>query len=104
MPKFTRTKQNFTCRHCGQKVIGTGFTNHCPKCLYSKHVDVNPGDRGAACFGLMKPILVEIVNLVKGQYTITHQCEKCGVKKRNKTIPEDNFDEILKIAKSIAKI
>ena len=26
---------------------GNGYTNHCPKCLWSKHVDINPGDRGA---------------------------------------------------------
>jgi hypothetical protein len=62
--------------------------------LYSKHVDINPGDRAADCGGLMKPIWVE---LKKDKYVITHQCEICGYKKKNKVAKEDDFEEILKI-------
>ena len=42
---FTRKVEDFTCEHCGREVHGNGYTNHCPHCLHSKHVDVNPGDR-----------------------------------------------------------
>jgi len=45
---FTRNIENFTCERCGAAVEGNGFTNHCPACLCSKHVDINPGDRAAA--------------------------------------------------------
>ena len=94
MPKFTRTKEDFTCEHCGAQVKGDGYTNHCPRCLWSKHVDVNPGDRLNPCGGLMKPIAVEIE---RGQYIIVHQCQTCGAKKRNKASPHDDFEDILKL-------
>jgi rubrerythrin len=98
MPKkFTRTIEDFVCQHCGAKVKGTGYTNHCPNCLYSKHVDVNPGDRTEICSGMMKPMAVEIKS---GNYILVHQCQKCGLRKKNKTAPEDNFENILKIIPS----
>jgi hypothetical protein len=101
MPKFQRTIEDFTCAHCGLKVKGSGYTNHCPKCLWSKHVDINPGDRAEACGGLMEPVGIE---LKADEYILTHQCQKCGVKKKNKTAPEDNFEAIINLAQSIAKI
>jgi rubrerythrin len=97
MGKFTRTIENFTCEHCGAKVKGNGYTNHCPVCLYSKHVDINPGDRLNSCNGLMKPISVEIKS---GEYILTQKCEKCGFEKKNKTVPEDNFEVILGLTKA----
>ncbi|HLL91284.1 MAG TPA: RNHCP domain-containing protein, partial [Tepidisphaeraceae bacterium] len=57
-PRFTRQVEDFTCGHCGRSVRGNGYTNHCPGCLWSRHVDVNPGDRAAACGGLMEPVAV----------------------------------------------
>lgn len=54
--KFTRTPEDFTCLVCGQAVEGTGYTDHCPSCLWSLHADINPGDRRADCRGLMEPI------------------------------------------------
>jgi len=57
--KFQRQKEDFVCGECGTTVSGTGYTNHCPQCLWSMHVDVNPGDRAAACGGMMEPKKVE---------------------------------------------
>ncbi len=96
---FQRKIEDFICEHCGKKVKGDGFTNHCPNCLYSKHVDINPGDRANACGGLMKPVAVEIKS---GDYILTHKCEICGFEKKNKTAKDDNFEEILKLSQSIA--
>lgn len=45
MKHFTKTVEDFICAHCGTHVRGNGYTNHCPECLWSKHVDNNPGDR-----------------------------------------------------------
>jgi hypothetical protein len=101
MPKlFQKNVENFTCEHCSEKVIGDGYTNHCPKCLWSKHVDINPGDRAAVCQGMMKPIKVEIE---KREYLLTYECEKCGFLRRKKVEKEDNFDEVIKISKKVAQ-
>ncbi len=93
--KFRRTKEDFVCDRCGFFVGGDGYTNHCPKCLWSKHVDVNPGDRMSECFGMMEPIDV----FVKGdEYAILHKCIKCGYEKKNRTSKKDDFNSILKIS------
>lgn len=93
--KFKRTKENFNCKKCGFFVRGNGYTNHCPRCLWSKHVDINPGDRRAMCGGLMEPAGAE----VRGEkYIIIHRCVKCGFKKRNKAAENDNFDILLQIS------
>ncbi|MFA5777121.1 MAG: RNHCP domain-containing protein [Parcubacteria group bacterium] len=94
--KFTRKIEDFVCENCGIKIKGNGFTNHCPHCLWSKHVDINPGDRESSCQGLMKPARIEKGNRGK-EYIIVHQCIKCGYEKRNKTSEKDNFEEIIKI-------
>jgi ribosomal protein L37E len=99
MKLFQKNKEDFVCEKCGEKVIGDGYTNHCPKCLWSKHVDINPGDRACACQGMMKPIKVEVE---KGEYLLTLHCERCGFERRKKVEKEDNFDEVVKLAKSIA--
>ncbi len=98
MKQFTRTIEDFVCEHCGFQVKGNGYTNHCPNCLWSKHVDINPGDRQAICGGLMEPVGVEIRS---GEYILTHQCQKCGIKKKNKTVESDNFEALIKLSKAL---
>lgn len=94
---FIRRQEDFICEHCGEKVKGNGYTNHCPYCLYSKHVDINPGDRAAACGGLMTPVSVE---LRRGEWIILHRCLTCGHTKPNKAAPEDAFDALLEIMRN----
>jgi len=94
--KFKKKIENFVCEKCGTMVKGDGFTNHCPRCLFSKHVDIFPGDRAEVCGGLMRPISAEESG---GEWSIIHKCEKCGKKQKNKTSKEDNFEEIIKISK-----
>lgn len=102
MPKqFQRTIENFTCENCGTQVVGNGYTNHCPNCLCSKDVDINPGDRMSTCGGIMMPLSVEVKNK---NYVILHKCKKCGKERKNKTAPNDNFDAILKIMKNAPKL
>ena len=95
MKQFTRTVENFKCEKCGHEVSGNGYTNHCPNCLYSKHVDINPGDRACTCHGLMKPVELQQKN---GEFVILHRCEKCGFERRNKINDCDNKDSILKLS------
>ena len=95
-PKFQRRIEDFTCENCGHPVTGDGFTNHCPACLWSKHVDINPGDRAEVCQGMMAPIGIEI----KGdRYRIKFRCTRCGAECWNKSSPEDNFETLLRIAR-----
>lgn len=96
MKKFQRKKEDFVCQNCGAKVKGNGYTNHCPVCLYSKHVDINPGDRLSNCRGLMVPEDFEIKN---GEYVIIHRCLKCGFKKKNKLSKADNIEVLLMLSK-----
>lgn len=91
---FKRTIEDFVCEHCGIRVSGTGFTNHCPLCLWSKHVDITPGDRASHCNGLMEPIKIEIE---KGEPVITHRCSICNHEKRNKTAKNDSENEIVRL-------
>jgi len=93
---FICKKEDFICQVCGNKVAGTGYTNHCPRCLWSKHVDKKgPGDRLSPCQGLMKPVGVETKG---GQYLIIHQCQKCAKKTKNKAAENDNFEALLKLS------
>jgi rubrerythrin len=93
--KFRRKIEDFVCENCGTNVKGSGYTNHCPECLWSKHVDVSPGDRLEKCGGLMEPVSIEVKG---GEYTIFYRCTKCGIKKPNKSAQEDNFEVILKLS------
>lgn len=97
MRLFQRKKENFTCENCGYYTVGNGYTNHCPKCLYSKHVDINPGDRLAKCGGLMRPVDFDTKD---GEYIIIQRCNKCGHIKRNKLSGNDNLEKLLDIAKN----
>lgn len=92
--KFQRKIEDFVCENCGEKVKGNGYTDHCPKCLWSKHVDVNPGDRDSDCKGLMEPIRIETKNQ---EYIIYYKCTKCGCLHRVKSFPGDSFEELLKL-------
>lgn len=95
MKKFQRKIEDFVCDNCGFGVEGDGYTNHCPKCLWSKHVDVNPGDREDKCGGMMKPIKILTK---KRENVIVQKCAKCGFERNNKIRKEDSFDAVVKIS------
>lgn len=96
MKRFVKNVEDFECQKCGNTVKGSGYTNHCPKCLWSKHVDVNPGDRMSECGGMMEPLKVEQEGK---EYVITHKCIVCGYMKRNRAEESDDFDELVRVSK-----
>ena len=53
---------SFTCKVCGRlctpQNAGSDHRNHCPNCLSSLHVDLEPGDRASDCGGIMDPVAV----------------------------------------------
>ncbi len=93
---FKRYIEDFVCEKCGFEVSGNGYTNHCPKCLWSKHVDAHPGDRRAICKGLMEPVAVVSK---KDSYVITHRCTVCGHEKNNEASKSDRIDTLLEVAR-----
>jgi len=99
MKKFNMIDETFICEHCGMNVERLNYTarDHCPHCLYSKHVDIMPGDRSNGCLGLMKPIGIE---KYKNTYKIIYKCSKCNQLHKNVMANDDNYDLIVKLSVS----
>lgn len=95
--RFKMIDEEFICNVCGKLVKKLEYTarDHCPYCLSSKHLDINPGDRSADCGGILEPIDIE--KSKKDSYKIVYKCNKCGEIKKNKTAMDDDFDKILEI-------
>ena len=100
MKKFNMIDESFICENCGKEVTRLGYTarDHCPFCLYSKHLDINPGDRENTCKGLMRPIGIE---KFKNSYKIIYSCDKCHELHKNIMANDDNFDLIISLSKNI---
>lgn len=97
MKLFTKNDNFFICEHCKKEVQPLGYTSrdHCPYCLYSKHIDINPGDRLNTCLGLLKPIGIE---KFKDTYKIIYKCEKCRELHKNIVANDDNKDLIIELS------
>ena len=96
---FIKNKEDFICENCGFENKGNGYTNHCSQCLFSKHVDNDPGDRLNQCGGLMEPVYVSYTN--KDKYLI-HKCLICSFEKRNLLNDDDSVDMMISIQKKLA--
>ncbi len=101
--KFTKIDEEFICENCKKTIKKLGYScrNHCNYCLFSKHVDINPGDREETCKGLLKPVDIE-VNSKKG-YIIVFKCIKCGAIRKNKVAEDDNMELVYEIMKNKSK-
>ena len=97
MPQhFIKVREDFFCAHCRQPVFGDGYTNHCPHCLISKHVDeLIPGDRKSQCGGLMKPIATQIKS---GRFIVFHRCSLCNKMTRNQAAKNDNVELLIELS------
>ena len=103
--RITKNDDSFVCAHCGKEVKPLGYSsrNHCPFCLWSLHVDKNPGDRAEECRGQLKP--VKVLPDAKKGYIIVHKYEKCGAIRRNKAahdakVQPDNLSLLIKLTAS----
>jgi uncharacterized Zn finger protein len=68
-------------------------------CLWSRHVDISPGDRAAGCGGMMEPVSVLKKN---GKDRVLHRCLSCGFEHENRISDEDNRDTVIGIMKSVS--
>ncbi|HEY8544265.1 MAG TPA: RNHCP domain-containing protein [Acidimicrobiales bacterium] len=92
----------FRCRHCGLDVSldapGTAHRNHCPHCLWSRHVDDAPGDRAALaeCGSSMEPLAVSVRG--DGEWVLVHRCTGCDTVHLNRIAGDDNPLPLVRLA------
>ena len=96
--KFKMIDESFICYNCKKEVEPLGYTarDHCPNCLHSLHLDINPGDRASDCKGHLIPIGIE-KNKKRG-YKIIYKCDRCGIKTKNVMATDDNMDIIINLS------
>lgn len=95
-----REERSFRCGHCKAMVgpipYGGKHRNHCPYCLYSRHVDGRvSGDRAGDCGGSMVPIGAFV--RPKGEHVVVHRCLACGFERYNRIASDDDFDLVLSL-------
>ena len=89
--------EDFVCENCGKKVIGNGTTDHCPNCLWGKHVDEEvPGDRASVCRALMEPMRTIYE---KGELRIQYKCIGCNHKFMVRTAENDNRELLIELCR-----
>ncbi len=93
---------SFVCQFCAAYVpacTNGGYRNHCPYCLWSVHLDVQPGDRSSDCRGPMEPVGL---TRPRGKgLAVVHRCTRCGVRRVNRIADEtdvpDDLDIVLRL-------
>ena len=96
---LSRVTENtaFHCENCHgyvKPLTNGSFRNHCPICLFSKHLDNKPGDRLSNCKGLMQPIRLDYSS--KKGYQVV-ECTVCRKIQRNKVaVNTKQEDDILR--------
>ncbi len=100
MSHKSHTERPFACSRCGfsahTQPWGSRHRNHCPACLWSRHLDEEPGDRRCACQGLMEPIAIEVRR--DGEWAIIHRCASCGILRTNRIAGDDHERALLALA------
>jgi hypothetical protein len=67
---------------------GTAHRNHCPNCLWSRHLDDHPGDRASGCGAAMEPIAISVRG--RGEWVLIHRCRGCDALVANRSAGDDN--------------
>jgi len=104
-------ESHFRCLHCGALVYtqpaisGVQNRNHCPFCLWSRHVDyLRPGDRMSACKAVMQPIALAVkrtrnryASSAPGELMLVHRCNDCSKLSINRIAADDQAGVIVHI-------
>ena len=101
------SNNDFRCIHCGnyvsalQVVSGVHNRNHCPYCLWSRHLDLfTAGDRLSACKAPMRPIGLSMkpahnkYAVTAGELVLVHSCVDCGRISINRIASDDDADSL----------
>lgn len=99
-PLYNTAEEVFKCRHCRRFVCplpsGGHHRNHCPFCLYSRHVDERQsGDRLSTCGASMQPI--GRFQRPGGEDVIVHHCLGCDFERFNRIAADDDYDLVLEL-------
>jgi hypothetical protein len=111
MTRNINWRADFNCIHCHAYVTTSSFIsgvhnrNHCPYCLWSKHLDLyQAGDRLSACRSGMQPVGLTVKRTWKkydpvwgGELMIIHRCAECGQISINRIAADDDPDRLLEI-------
>ncbi len=109
---------SFRCRNCDYQVsnsnlIGTAHRNHCPSCLFSLDVDLEPGDRKSQCQGIMEPIGLTFKKegekdkygkARQGELMLIHECLRCNKISINRIAGDDKPKTIIDLFEKSQKI
>jgi hypothetical protein len=108
---------DFDCCHCRLGVSaepllsGVNNRNHCPYCLWSRHVDLRqPGDRLCACKAPMRPAGLTLKRVRKkyapegeagtaprGELMLIHHCAACGALSLNRLAADDSPQRVWEV-------
>ena len=102
---------DFRCQHCGAYVsssralAGVSNRNHCPYCLWSRHLDLfEAGDRLAACKAPMRPVGLTLKNsrnkyarIGGGELMLVHLCTDCERISINRIASDDIPQAIVEV-------
>ena len=91
---------SFRCAHCGfdvpMQAVGSTQRNHCPMCLWSRHVDEEIGDRSATCLASMEPVGLTLKK-DGAEVMVIHRCRGCGKLSKNRLAGDDDQVAIEKV-------
>ena len=110
LPTLLRENPDFKCAHCrgfvsaDPALSGVGHRNHCPYCLWSRHLDMyHAGDRLAACLAPMRPVGLtakQTRNKYRhrsGELMLVHRCDTCGRNSINRVAADDDPGAIMEV-------
>jgi len=89
--------EHFECLHCLKAIEpgGAQVRDHCPYCLHGRHVDIIPGDRAAACGGLLAPVDFSIEG--RAGVVIVYECTGCQHTFRVRAHADDELPKGLRL-------
>jgi DNA-directed RNA polymerase subunit RPC12/RpoP len=110
-PGVNAAADGFKCAQCqayvsaDPGVAGVQNRNHCPYCLWSRHVDrATAGDRLADCQARMQPIGLTLKRTRNkyarenpGELMVIHRCTGCGKISINRIAADDNSAVLLAV-------
>ncbi|OGO26024.1 MAG: hypothetical protein A2136_02365, partial [Chloroflexi bacterium RBG_16_54_11] len=101
----------FRCRYCQAfvhtipELSGVQNRNHCPYCLWSRHLDLwAAGDRLSACKAGMQPIGLTVkpgrnkyASHLAGELMLVHLCLECNHVSINRIAADDAPDALMRL-------